>query len=547
MKSTLWRPLPLLLVALPLLASACSDARPTLRQQGIDGPPVITTDAANPDAPGACLASDSCEDGNVCTENRCVDGTCVAIDIPAGECCDPEELSAEGFDAGAAGVILHALNAGAGWHVLDRRSVSPPNALYFGNPDTALYQAATRVAGSATLPALDLPSDRTPQLTLRVLALIEPNPAYDKFWIEVDTLDDTGAVTGTGTVLTKGELPVGAYSDFALVKVDLDGLEGQRVQVRLHFDTLDEHNNAFEGMWIDDVTVGAACPILAACADDVGCDDGDACTADACSPEGCVYEPLCPDVSGLEGPCDAPDAAADCCTGDADCEDGDGATIDLCEGALCTVTMNPDACASAADCDDGEACTAETCVAGVCEYAGAFGEGCCVPASNTLATFDNGKLNGMYVTDNLERGVFWNVDKTRASSGDYSLYCGDPLAQSYDIGERVKASATTRVLEIPKGGTTTLSFDVYKATRPHRDYDVFQLLALRKGALFPLWSSKSLPDGSTAGRWQHVEVPLDIYAGQELQVRFVFDSVDAPPAAFEGVYFDTVQLETVCQ
>jgi hypothetical protein len=41
-------------------------------------------------------------------------------------------------------------------------------------------------------------------------------------------------------------------------------------------------------------------------------------------------------------------------------------------------------------------------------------------------------------------------------------------------------------------------------------------------------------------------VDLSGFAGQDIQLRFVFDSVDAHAPALEGTYIDTLRLETTC-
>ena len=223
------------------------------------------------------------------------------------------------------------------------------------------------------------------------------------------------------------------------------------------------------------------------------------------------------------------------------------ATVNTCEGASCVTTPNPDACQSDAACDDGEECTIDTCAAGLCQYAGKIGPGCCEPGNAILANFDQGKLAGVYVTDNLETGVFWNVDKTRSSAGEFSLYCGDPVPQTYQLDRRVKSSATTPLLTIPKGGSTVLAFDLFKATRNMRNFDVFQVLVLRDGALIGLFSTQELERFVTDGRFIHLRLSLNAYAGQQIQLRFVFDSADAAPLPYEGVYLDTLRLDTVCE
>jgi hypothetical protein len=245
-------------------------------------------------------------------------------------------------------------------------------------------------------------------------------------------------------------------------------------------------------------------------------------------------------------PCEEEGAPDNCCTSHEECDDGNFATINTCEGATCTSTPNPDACQSDGECNDGEACTTDTCVGGLCQFDGDAGAFCCEPEASPLADFDSGNLDGFYVTDNLEMGMFWNVDPTRSTSGQFSLYFGDPVSQTYGTGKRVKSSATTPLMTLPVGGDTALTFDLFKATRPIVNYDVLQVFVLRKGALIPVWSSKSLPDGTTTGAFQSIEVPLSGFSGQSIQLRIVFDSVDGPSQPLEGIYIDSLKLETGC-
>ncbi|TNF36742.1 MAG: hypothetical protein EP329_04860 [Deltaproteobacteria bacterium] len=498
-----------------------------------------------------CNSSAACEDGDLCTENRCVEHTCRTFTLPTEECCETETLFSETFDGTIAdGVTFSQLNGDAGWHVLGGRNASPPDALYFGDPERMTYNVGAHVAGEVRLPAVDLPRDRETVLTLRLYALIETNPQYDLFDVVADVMQD-GQVASTTTLLEKRDLPVDSYLGFALVSASLKDLAGSTVVVRIRFDSVDDLNNGYEGVWIDDIQLLASCPLPAACAVDADCDDGDACTAEVCAEVGCLATNVCnlPDDNGTveDDPCAKPDAPADCCTSDADCEDGNPATVNVCDGATCAVTLNPDMCVTAADCDDADVCTTETCNAdGVCEFQGTIGAGCCVPGSQRIADFDNETLQGIYVTDNFETGIFWTPDLTRSTSGKFSLYCGDPVTQTYTYDRRVKSSATTRPLAIPSGGTTRLVFDLFKATRTAINYDVFQVFVQRDGALLPAWSSKLLTNGTTNGAWQHIVVPLTAYAGQEVQLRFVFDSVGVPPESFEGTYIDSLGLETGC-
>ncbi len=535
-------------VSLALLAAACgSDVQTRFRQ--LDDPK-IGQHPLDPDSDKACTASAQCEDGDRCTEDRCLALRCVQIPLPTAACCDSNVLFQASFDDGSVGELaVTALNDQAGWHVVDAtngRAASPPGALYFGDPAARTYNKGVEVGGTVTLPKVTLPRDRENVLSMRIYALIESAPDYDLFWIEADVMKAGQPGVETVRLFSKKDLPVGAYEGFALVDVPLTGLGGRDVQIRLRFDTLDGSGNDHEGLYLDDLKVEATCPIPLPCLTDTECQSEDVCLAGACSEVGCVQTDICvvPDVN----PCEVEGAPTDCCVKDADCDDGDARTLDVCDGATCTHTINPDACLTAVDCDDQEACTTESCSdAGVCGFRGTIGPGCCEPGDVRIADFDNESLQGIYVTDNFETGLFWRADKTRATSGEFGLYCGDPVTQTYAAHHRVKSSATTRVLDVPKGGQSFVSLDLYKDTRTAKNYDVFQVMALRDDGLFPLWTSKSLPDGVTNRAWQHIEVPLTAYAGQKIQIRFVFDSVDAPLAGFEGVYLDTLRLVTRCQ
>ena len=111
------------------------------------------------------------------------------------------------------------------------------------------------------------------------------------------------------------------------------------------------------------------------CDDDAACDDQDLCTADACSPGGCLHDP----VPG-------------CCVADSECNDAAACTQDLCVDHQCvhppvpTQDANPctqdvcdpqlgvlhlpiaQCCVSDAGCDDFNGCTRDTCELNQCVH-----------------------------------------------------------------------------------------------------------------------------------------------------------------------------------
>jgi hypothetical protein len=83
------------------------------------------------------------------------------------------------------------------------------------------------------------------------------------------------------------------------------------------------------------------------------CDDGNACTVDACTSGACSSTTIvgcipCDDVS--------------------DCNDGNACTTESCNDGVCGFETLPGCvpCDDVSDCEDGNACTAESCNAGVC-------------------------------------------------------------------------------------------------------------------------------------------------------------------------------------
>ncbi len=151
---------------------------------------------------------------------------------------------------------------------------------------------------------------------------------------------------------------------------------------------------------VDDVCAGGACAPGTA----RDCDDGNPCTQDACVPgQGCTWTPLAPttpcddglrcttdDVCGVAGICagtprmcddgnvctrDACDGATGSCVAellsDIPCDDGHACTVgDACRTGLCVPGAWVRACCEAdADCDDGDACTFEQCSGGTCSWA----------------------------------------------------------------------------------------------------------------------------------------------------------------------------------
>lgn len=98
---------------------------------------------------------------------------------------------------------------------------------------------------------------------------------------------------------------------------------------------------------------GPSCPadVNGCCAGAADCDDGDACTLDACTGGVCSTSPV-----------------AGCCTTDGQCEDGDVCTTNACVLNACVRTALTECCNVDIECNDGDDCTSDTCVGNSCEH-----------------------------------------------------------------------------------------------------------------------------------------------------------------------------------
>ena len=561
-----------------LLLAACGSSTPAQLSQAIDGPGVLSPEAlANTPifdgpqaAPTPCAEVADCDDANPCTEDLCLDGVCERTALPLQQCCQDTPLSFHAFDPESAAELKVLGGTGdVQWNLSASRAVSPPTSAHFGDPTSGRMGGGERVGGTLLLPAVTLPAEPFATLSFWIYTDIDSSPNRDTLRIFADLVVPGGLTIATVRLMGKEALPSEAYDGFIKINLPVDELAGHTVRLRLKFDSIVAPSAARQGVFIDDLEITTRCPEDARESSDdgsgspstVGEDTTGASTDTITGGDGANTSSESEAAHGTSGgsdssgtlvsgdapadPCDAPDAHANCCTSDADCDDGNAATVNVCEGAECVAAWSPAGCEVDSDCADGEACTIDRCVSGQCVFEGVFGDACCAPGSQTLASFDSESLEGIFVTDNLETGVFWRPDPTRATSGGFSLYCGEPQAQTYGIGERVKSSATTPMLTLPPGGQTRLRFDLFMITRPDTHLDVFQVFVLRDGALTPVWSSKVFVAGTTAG-FLPIDVDLSSYAGQSIQLRFVFDSVDGHASSLEGTYLDSLRLETTC-
>lgn len=135
------------------------------------------------------------------------------------------------------------------------------------------------------------------------------------------------------------------------------------------------------------------------------CDDGDACTEDACA-DGVCQHVVKADCCRSDGDCDDGVACTSdsctpahrctsvrddsfCCTKASDCEDNDACTDGVCAANQCVYPIAPDCqVASVTHCNDQNACTLDAWSAGRCDYTSLAGAGCCSVDADCVAGAD---------------------------------------------------------------------------------------------------------------------------------------------------------------
>ncbi|MFH1531736.1 MAG: hypothetical protein ABIK09_13505 [Pseudomonadota bacterium] len=290
---------------------------------------------------------------NVCGADGCGGscGSCPLGWLCLGGACDPPECSSDVtlFDEefllcneGAIVIVDDQPDDPVTWIVMEEGALSGPCSFHFGDPVGGTYDTGDPVSATLILPWVTLPADGNPYLirfAVRMDAepVVAPEYPYDHDVLILrahgDGLPEAGVV-----LFTSKEFLNNTGGAWVLAAASLDAYAGLTLQLRFEFDTIDSVDNAYAGIWLDDLRVGTACP-LCFTADD--CVDAEPCSEDLCvlysNPgEGdfgaCGHLPKVPCCVGLD-PSFCEDF--DPCTGDA-CDPATGdcthAPLEGCEG-----------------------------------------------------------------------------------------------------------------------------------------------------------------------------------------------------------------------
>jgi len=169
------------------------------------------------------------------------------------------------------------------WWGVETKVVSPPCALYLGDPTTLSYETNSSVHVKLTSPLMTIPQEGAWRLLMELDVDAEPVPdplyPYDYDVLFLDFVEEVGG-TVTPLFSTK-DVFNDTEGQFVTIAVELTPVLGKTGRFVFDFDTIDSTDNDHDGIFLDDVRLDAVCPYCMA-EKKSECDDGDECTEDEC-------------------------------------------------------------------------------------------------------------------------------------------------------------------------------------------------------------------------------------------------------------------------
>jgi Ca2+-binding RTX toxin-like protein/subtilisin-like proprotein convertase family protein len=158
-------------------------------------------------------------------------------------------------------------------------------------------------------------------------------------------------------------------------------------------------------------------------------------------------------------------------------------------------------------------------------------------------------LDGFTIDNNIGAPVagLWHLSTGRGNdpghSSDDSMYFGTGETSTgggnYDVGHTAGRITSSAINNIPAGAV--LSFNYLLQTENAGGFDVPNVFISANSGAF---NSQSITLNQTAGGFQIASLDLSAFRGQNIQVRFEFNTADETNNGFEGWYVDDVMVTT---
>ncbi len=173
-----------------------------------------------------------------------------------------------------------------------------------------------------------------------------------------------------------------------------------------------------------------------------------------------------------------------------------------------------------------------------------------VGVANTLAlyNFESGQ-QGWTVTP-LTGTSLWHLSTRRGGDGGHSpftsFYYGSDATGNYDFGSTAGAIVSPTI-SLPSASLLKLDFNYFLQVESGTSYDLAEVqISNNGGATWTALMTKANGLNYSTSNWTAApQIDISAYAGQNVQLRFYFNSIDSIANSTEGWYVDDVKISQV--
>ena len=428
------------------------------------------------------------------------------------------------------------------WHITTRRGEevghSPTNSFYYGNEATGNFETAGPNAGTITSAPIKLPPHGL--LDLRFNYVLQTENLLDLDEAAIDITTDGGLTyTRLASTAVPGQLPQSDVWREAIY--NLTAYAGKTIQLRFSFDTKDAIENQYEGWYVDDVAIW----------NDDDWNDYYSFTVEA----GQQIDALVRSSSGTPLKVDIENTAGQVLQAGANVSfnssqakgyfaPASGTYIARVHGEVeSTYELFVTLSASLET-------PANTILSNATPLKSSITTVGYAAADRTMTLNLEAGLQDVVINNEIagtgDSAGLWHLSTRRGTqpghSGATSFYYGSETTGTYNTGARNAGSFTTGEFSVPID-SPTLTFNYVLQTQGITTVDRASVLVSTDNFVT---SQTILVGGTTSmpfsANWRTANFNLSGFAGRNVKLRFLFDTVNALNNNFEGWYVDDITI-----